>query len=373
MKALCFIVAASMWAATAWAHKPSDSYLMLQVHGARIDGQWDVALRDIDFAVGLDANNDGAITWGEVRLRQAAIASYALSHLEAKADGASCTNRPIDQLIDSHSDGAYVVLRFHIDCPAQIRQVDLHYSLLFDLDAQHRGITNVTTSDATRTILFSPDHANAAIDVGASAVWQSLDDFWREGVWHIWTGFDHILFLLSLLMPAVLRRDAGRWRSVDGFAPAFKETVKVVSAFTVAHSITLSLAAFGTVHLSSRLVESAIAASVVVAALNNSFAVFGEARWVVGFGFGLLHGLGFASVLADPGLVRGQLLLALIGFNAGVETGQLAIVSVFLPVAYTARGSWFYQRLTMQVGSSLIAAVALVWMIERLLGLRLLS
>jgi hypothetical protein len=173
-------------------------------------------------------------------------------------------------------------------------------------------------------------------------------------------------------MPAVLRREADAWRGVGGFRAAFVDTAKIVTAFTVAHSLTLSLAALGVVELPARFVETGIAASVVVSALNNAYPLF-HGRWLMAFGFGLLHGFGFASVLAKPGLPTGSLVLALLGFNTGVEAGQLVIVAAFLPLAYVARCSWFYQRVTLVAGSSAIAGMALIWMVERLLDLRLLG
>ena len=146
----------------------------------------------------------------------------------------------------------------------------------------------------------------------------------------------------------------------------------MVTAFTVAHSITLSLATLGWISLPSRWVESAIAASVVLAALNNVWPVFHGRRWIVAFGFGLIHGFGFASVLADLGLPQGALALALLGFNVGVELGQLAIVAAFLPLAYLLRRSAFYQRAVMRAGSLLIAALAAAWLVERVFDLKLL-
>ncbi len=194
----------------------------------------------------------------------------------------------------------------------------------------------------------------------------------REGVWHIWIGYDHILFLLSLLLPAVLRREAGHWQAIAGFSPALWEACKIVTSFTVDHSITLSLAVLGIVSLPSRLVESAIAASVVLVALNNLYPILRAHLWWVAFAFGLVHGLGFASVLIDLGLPGGALLTALVGFNLGVEVGQVVIVGVFLPLAFWMRHSWFYQRLVLGFGSLLIALVASVWLLERSLDLNLL-
>jgi hypothetical protein len=151
---------------------------------------------------------------------------------------------------------------------------------------------------------------------------------------------------------------------------AFVKVLKVVTAFTVAHSITLSLAVLGYVHLPSRLVESAIAASVVVAALNNLVPLFGEGGWMVAFGFGLLHGFGFANALRDLGLQHGQLAVTLFGFNLGVEIGQLAIVSAFLPLALSLRRLLFYQRFILRFGSAAIIVVASTWLAERALDFK---
>ncbi len=138
-----------------------------------------------------------------------------------------------------------------------------------------------------------------------------------------------------------------------------------MTAFTIAHSITLSLAALSIVVLPSRWVESAIALSVVLAALNNVFPVVANGRWIAAFGFGLLHGFGFAGALHDLGLPAGSLALSLAGFNLGVEVGQLAIVLLFLPLAFALRSTWTYRRLLVGGGSLAIAAIASVWLVDR--------
>jgi hypothetical protein len=359
-------------AGTAEAHKPSDSYLTLKVDGGAVTGQWDIALRDLDFAIGLDANGDGDITWGELRAKHAEIAAYALARLAVQADGAFCTIKAGEQLVDQHSDGAYTVLRFGVDCPAPPRVLGIGYKLFSDLDPQHRGLLNLQANGANRTAILGPQAPSQQFELKALNRLSQFLDYGAEGVWHIWVGYDHILFLLSLLLPAVLVWREGRWRAADSFREAFLDVVRIVTSFTVAHSITLTLATLGVISLPSRWVESAIALSVVLAALNNVFTVFHGRRWVVAFCFGLIHGFGFASVLADLGLPQGTLLLALVGFNVGVECGQLAIVGVFLPLAFWLRRTRFYQRIVFVSGSLLIAGIAGIWLAERAFNFKLL-
>ncbi len=361
-------------AGSAQAHKPSDSYLALTVQQGQLSGRWDIALRDLDFAIGLDADGDGKITWSEVRSRHADIAAYASARLAVQADGQPCSLSIGEQLVDEHTDGAYTVMPLVLACKSKApRTLTLNYGLFADLDPQHRGLLNLTIDGATRTAILGPQAPTQSFELaGAASGWQQLLDYGREGVWHIWIGFDHILFLLSLLLPAVGAWLGRRWTPVDRFGTAFFDVLRIVTAFTVAHSITLSLAVLGWVSLPSRLVESCIAASVVLAALNNVWAVFQGRRWMVAFAFGLIHGFGFASVLVDLGLPTGALALALVGFNLGVEVGQLAIVAAFLPTAYLLRRSRFYRRAVLTVGSLLIAAVAAVWLAERALDIKLL-
>ena len=360
----------------AQAHKPSDSYLSIYTTGDKLEGQWDIALRDLEYAMGLDADGNGEITWGEVKARHADIASYALARLQIRDGASDCPLRATGHLIDDHTDGAYAVLKFEGECKraaSTLDALDLRYSLFFDFDAQHKGLLRLESTAGTLTGIFAADRPEQRFELRTRSGLKQFLDFAREGVWHIWIGFDHVLFLLSLLLPAVLIRQYGRWQPAPRFGQSFWDVVRVVTAFTVAHSITLSLAALGVISLPSRLVESIIALSVLLAALNNVWPTVTEKRWLMAFVFGLIHGFGFASVLADLGLPRDALLLALVGFNLGVEAGQLAIVVCFLPLAYLARATTFYRRGIMTGGSLLIALIALVWMIERVFDLRLLT
>jgi hypothetical protein len=367
------LLAALLLAGPALAHKPSDSYLTIRVEDAAVRSQWDIALRDLEFALGLDADGNGEITWGELKAKRTEIEAYALSRIKILSDGKSCALAPADFLVDEHSDGAYAVLRFDAECGARVpASIEIAYSLFFDLDPTHRGLLRFELGGASQTMVLSPDRPSLVVQAGEASPLAQFLDYLREGVWHIWIGLDHILFLLSLLLPSVLILKKNEWKPAERFRDTFWDVLKVVTSFTIAHSITLSLAALAVIALPSRLVESTIALSVVLAALNNLRPLVAGRRWAVAFAFGLVHGFGFASVLADLGLPQGALLLALVGFNLGVELGQLAIVCAFLPLAYALRDSWFYRRVVFAGGSAAIALLASVWLTERVFNLKLL-
>jgi hypothetical protein len=244
--------------------------------------------------------------------------------------------------------------------------VTVRYSLMDDLDPSHRGLLTLTAGTAAQTgVLGGSGAPNSVFSVDEPSRWRAFVEYLQAGIWHIWSGIDHLLFLLSLLLPAVLLRHKGQWEPVASARPAFFGILKVVTAFTLAHSITLTLAALDVVRLPSRLTESVIAASIIVAALNNVFPVVTESRARIAFAFGLLHGFGFASVLADMGLPSGTRLISLLAFNLGIETGQLAVVLAVMPVVYWLRTGALYRRLVMPWGSAAIACLALVWLVQR--------
>jgi hypothetical protein len=221
--------------------------------------------------------------------------------------------------------------------------------------------------------VLSPGNSTLELRTGEGSVWQTLADYVWEGVWHIWIGYDHILFLLSLLIPAVLGRRDNRWHAVESFRPACMAVLKIVTVFTLAHSITLWLAVMDYVTLPGRLVESTIALSIVVTALNNLYPVLPLSGWAIAFVFGLVHGFGFANVLLDLGLSSLNLGVALLGFNVGVELGQIAIVLVFLPLAFLMRDTAFYRWAVLRLGSTLVAIIGLIWLIERVFEVTILG
>lgn len=381
---LCLAGVWPAWMPHAQAHKASDAYVQLVVDGARITARWDVSLRDLDNVLKLDADEDGQINWGEVRTRWDDIQGLVWPRLQLDAGSGHCRPDPVfaKAELDDHNDGAYAVLHGAWQCDAVPHVLRLNYTLFADTDATHRGIVSIEApllgqpEAAPLSLVMAPDGGERRVVLAEPSPWQTFSEFWREGVSHIAGGIDHLLFLLVLLLPAVLRQapPAGGgavWLAAPAWRPVVADVVKVVTAFTLAHSITLALAVWGWVSLPSRWVESAIAASVVLAALNNIWPVVRDGRWALTFAFGLIHGFGFAGALQDLGLRDAPLGWSLLGFNAGVESGQLAVVALFVPLAWWARSSAFYQRRVLGGGSAIIALLATLWLVERAADLSL--
>jgi hypothetical protein len=371
--ALAALAVAFLIAAPASAHKPSDSYLTLTVAGPRIEGRWDIALRDLANVMSLDRDGSGTVTWGELRARQDDIAALALGHLELRGDDALCPAHVRDLRVASHSDGAYAVVGFEADCPTEPRVLGVDYELFFDVDPQHEGIVRIDDAAGTRTAIFKASDRRQRFERSTVNRSRQLASAVSLGIGHIFAGIDHLLFLIALLIPAVLvRRDSdGAWLPVTRLRPAVMDVLKIVTAFTLAHSITLSLSALEVLRLPSRLVESGIAASVVLAAVNNIVPVLEKDRWTAAFALGLLHGFGFSATLMDLGLPRQNLVLTLFGFNVGVEIGQMCVVAAFLPIAYLVRRTGAYRRVGLVGGSAVIAGVASVWLVERAFAVKI--
>lgn len=352
-------------ASAANAHRPSDAFLDLTVQAEHVEGHWEIALRDLASLAVLDRDGDRALSWGELRAAQPALASQLLAALSLTSGAQVCPLEVTDLQINDRLDGRYAWFGLRARCPVPVTALRLDYALLFDQDPTHRGIVVLHAGDAVHTAVLSPQHPSLDASLDAPSRWRSFVDFLSEGVWHIWIGYDHILFLVALLLPAVWRRQQGRWTAVERLSPALREVAMVVSAFTVAHSITLSMAALEWVNPPARWVELAIAASVLLAALNNLTALMGNGRWMLAFAFGLVHGFGFAGVLGELGLPQSGRVLALLAFNLGVELGQMGIVVVLVPIMFWMRATRFYRYGIFTLGSTAVAVVACVWLVQR--------
>lgn len=362
----CIGLALLLAIGSAEAHKASDSFLKLEVGERAISGRWDIALRDLDVAIGLDADADGAITWGEVRSAETAIAAYALSRLQLDSDGAPCRLQATPGLqIAEHSDGRYAVLSLAGDCATAPATLAIRYALLFDIDAQHRGLLNLVLAGQSQTAVFAPDRDLQRFESGRPAA--VFRTYLHEGLWHVWTGADHMLFLAGLFLPAVLRRRRGSWEPAERLAPALRDTAALVTAFTLAHATTLALAASGVFSPPSRIVESLVAASVLFAGLNNLLPMVQRRLWLLAGFFGLIHGAAIAGALLELGLPTTGRVTALLAFNVGVELAQLALIAVVVPLCFAGRRSALFRNAVLVPVSALVALAGLLWLLQRAL------
>jgi hypothetical protein len=388
-RALTLVVLAWGLCGTAQAHKASDAYLQVHVQPEAVDLRWDIALRDLESLVEVDANGDRRVTWGEVKQALPLIEAQAVEHLQV----AGCTLQIVGRGLERRSDGTYVALQLHGACTPPV-ELPIRYTLFAGVDATHRGIARIDRGDGqTELRLLDPAHptvlpvrtaatpaapGRASDHPGEVRVRSDVQptsassSFVLEGVRHILSGYDHLLFLLCLLLPSVLRRTPQGWQPVDNARQALGPVLRIVTLFTLAHSITLSLAALGKVDLPSSFIEPAIAATIAVAALDNLRPVFGRWRGAVTFAFGLVHGFGFAGVLRELQLPTAEFASALLRFNLGIELGQLAVVGCAVPLLLWQRGRPAYPRWVLRAGSSAAIALAAVWFVERAADISLL-
>ena len=365
--------------ATGEAHAPDQSYVFVQVHEDRVEGRVEITVTDLNAALDLTLPEDGSVTVADLYDYQPAIIEYLAEHV-ALAPDAAPTPVKVDK-IDLHSLPLGQYLRAHFsfqDLSAPPATINMDYSVLFDKRPSHRGMlvvehnwkTGTFNDEANVALIFAPDDTQKTYKVGGSVL-QGFVAMIGQGAHHIWIGIDHILFLLALLLPSVVQRREHLWVPVEGLRPALIWVAKVVTVFTVAHTITLSAAALGALSLPSRFVESIIALSIAIAAADILWRVFGRRIWWVVFVFGLFHGFGFASVLRDIGIGGEFLFLTLLGFNLGVELGQFVIVAAVFPVLFLIRRLRLYTKFVLPGGAVALIAISLYWFIERGFGVDL--
>ncbi|WP_291515902.1 HupE/UreJ family protein [Acidovorax sp.] len=374
---MAVLAACLLWwcaASPALAHSSSNSFLALSARDGALVLRADVHLRDLDLQFDLDRDRNGEVTWAEVTERQGELQAWLTAGITLTAGGTACALAPVDVLASQRSDGTYLSAEWTLpDCARALDAgqgpLALRYSLIFAQDSLHRALLRVDTPALQTSAMLSPEQPEAKLQAGGGSALQVLQRYVVDGVWHIWIGIDHILFLLSLLVLAPLvpsRQRVTRWAPEASFRAVFLQVLAVVTAFTVAHSITLIASVMGWLNPPANLIEPVIALSVVLAALNNLLGFWAFTRWRLAFAFGLIHGFGFANVLLDLGLPARDLAMALGGFNVGVELGQLAIVLVFLPVAWALRRMAFYRVVVVAGGSLAIAVIGTWWIVDRM-------
>jgi len=379
------LLAALLAPALAAAHQSSIVYLELAPAGREVRVR--ASIKSGDLFEALEKPAGQAVSPADLRRSAATIGAYVARRVALTSDGARCRPTPAGLEVLRKTDGFFAQVELRYSCPRLVERLAVDYDLFFDLDPRHQGFATVAHAGGVAQHVFRRDARHWEVAAESSA-WANAGAYLRLGIEHIFTGYDHIMFLAGLLVIAavVVRR-----READAAAPrppvtviprglraGLGYTLKIVTAFTLAHSLTLVAAALGWLRLPARLTESGIAVSIAAIGLLNLAGLErggGARRWAIAFGFGLVHGFGFASILREIGLPRRGLLLSLLSFNLGVEVGQACIVAVAFPVLHVlARGSARgYHAAVVRAGSAVILAFGLFWLVERACALRLLG
>ena len=379
MKALVvtlFLSLLVMNASVVNAHELSSGYLTLSA-GEENTYSGELLLKpdDIGQVAGLDTNGNGALTWGEIHQNQPLLQSYIAKVLSIKVDDTPCKISLSMPNIRSVSGDSYLVSPIQVMCESA-GTLGIHYDGIFEHSPTHKLLVNVnlagqsgvssqsSTEKTSVTSVLDFDNRSVTYDAVTTSLTALFISLVYEGVWHIFIGIDHILFLVATLLTVNLAREQKQWQKEPSASRVIKHTVILVSAFTLAHSITLTATALNFIALDSRLVELGIAISVLLTALNNIYPLIVRLG-IITFAFGLLHGMGFASVFADLNAQSNNLVLSVAAFNIGVEVGQLAIVAVLLPLLLWLRHYTFYAKTLMPLLSSVIAIIAINWTIQR--------
>lgn len=347
------------------AHMLSVSHLDVTTtgNGKPVRMELDLALRDLALTIPLDANQDERVTWAELTTAAPATDGLVTKGLQVARGGVPCSSRITGHGVRRYSDGAYATTIIEAKC-VSAGALSVRYRVFFDRDPQHRALLTIHQPSGVTTGIASP--SSPVVVVGEGSWMATLRSFVVEGVHHILAGYDHLAFLLLLLLPSVLVRSGSTWQRAPNGREAAVAVAKVVTAFTLAHSITLTLATLGLVAPAARYTEAAIAASVLLTALNNLRPVVTRYLAGLAFGFGLIHGFGFAGALLELGLPPGSRAAALVGFNLGVELGQLMIVAPVLPLLYLLARTHAYRTWIMPLLSGLIGVLAAFWLVQRL-------
>ncbi len=341
---------------TASAHQINTSYTTVLTHTDTVKVMLAIDEADLIRTFGLDGNADGYIWRDEALGGAAKVGEHLQAGTALVVDGQPVELRVSGTEVGQDRDGNLFLYTYLVTPVRRLpHTLGLSLSFVADLGEQHKNLVKVLVPDQPllQAVISREEPSHEFVVSEPVDLLEQVRDFTVLGVEHIFLGYDHICFLLALVIVG------GRLMNL----------VKIVTAFTVAHSITLILAALEVVVLPGRLVEAGIALSIVYVAVENFWLHRTDYRWVLSFAFGLVHGFGFANVLQELGLPTEGLVASLLAFNVGVEVGQLCIVAVLFPLTLLAARS-AYQRQVVRGVSTVILLLGLGWLAERVLDLQ---
>jgi hydrogenase/urease accessory protein HupE len=333
---------------SAAAHPANVAHARIIIDERAVEIALSLNLFELDLVLSLDRDLDGRVDAAELDARRADVIDYLRGKVGVSAANRALSMEPTALGLAKSADGKAVVeARLAFRSEHALRDVAIRCEPLTELGADHTTLARVDARGASREFVF---RSGVTYREAPGAVTTALE-FLKLGVVHIFIGYDHIAFLVGLLLTG------GSTLTI----------VKIVTAFTAAHSVTLSLAALDVVTLNATVVEAGIALSIVYVAAANLFTQRREGRWVVSFLFGLVHGFGFASVLKELALPSSALAASLVSFNVGVEIAQVSIVVVVVPVLYALTRTRLHAPLT-RMASVVILSLGLFWLYQRTLS-----
>lgn len=372
------------------AHSPDQSYLYLRIYKEAIGGRFEMTAKDMNKALGLNLEDKMSMEMITPHLPK--IKEYLISRSAFRAGSETYNVKFTETTIlalDEMEDFARI--NFDLEGVTTVPdEMQIDYSVLFDKDAKHKGMliieynwkAGIVDNEALFSNIYGVNDTKQTLSLKDASIWKGFWALVKLGVWHIWIGLDHILFIVALILPSVVFRrkedEAGfekpklgsSWAPAESFKESFFYIIKIITFFTVAHSITLAIASLGIFTPPSWLVEAIIALSIALAAFHNIVPVFKAKEWLIAFAFGLFHGFGFASVLGEKGLSGDYMVLSLLGFNVGVELGQVLIICMIFPFLFLLRKQKFYSSI-ITYGSIVLIFIAFYWFIERAFGVDL--
>lgn len=362
----------------AQAHGLNESYVYFDVTDEKLGGKIEVTVTELAKVLGKSDKVEAPLTQAEVEENFALFADYFGRNMQLTSQAGA---HPLEftgvTFLETES-GLFAQLLFDVENLTDVPiTIDMAYTaLLGGIDPAHRGYALIATNSRTGmaeneayiSLVFAPGDGVQTLYLNDERTKQTAQTFLKHGIWKLWLGFDHVLFVIALLMSSVMVAHAGRWEPSDGLAGSLKQAAKIVIVFAVAHSITLGLATFGIVTLPAWLVEPVIALSIAVVACVILFPKLHTHLWILVFVLGLFHGFGLANALEPLGLDPARKVAGLVGFNIGVELAVIAIVFVVFPLFFAIREAPAYRRVVMQAGSVVLIVIAALWFAERTYG-----
>jgi hypothetical protein len=374
---LFLMLIGSFYTPLAEAHAVRENYVWVNIEKDHVSGRFEINKKDIEEKLALNLDGTGENSLDRVIATAPAVQAYLRDNFSLSFNGEEKKLHFLETNL-FNEQGKFIQYHYRVDGVPEddmvyirntvflgkefLKKDPLHRSLVL---VDHNAYRGLDFGNENTALVFGPHLQEAELNVAdppGILVWKN---FFKQGLLHIWIGFDHMLFLFVLLLTAVLVQRGQSWEPAPRFADALLNTLKIITIFTISHSITLALAALGLVDVPAAPVEAIIALSIMVVALNNIFHFFKTHTWLLIFAFGLAHGLGFASALGELQFRNVDIKKVLIMFNVGVEVGQVFVIFLVLPVLFYFRKLRGYRQIVIPALSWIAVILSGYWLGSR--------